>query len=125
MRKCASYVSFPNEMATKQRPGTDDGDTGVVTETKKKEQLKKPQLYRVIFHNDNYTTMEFVVFVLQSVFHKTESDAMLIMLNVHRSGFGVAGVYTKDVAEMKVNKTHQLAKEHEFPLKLSIEPEET
>lgn len=111
-------------MATKHRPGSDDGDSGVATQTKKKEQLKKPPLFAVLFHNDNYTTMEFVVFVLQSVFHKTESDAMLIMLNVHRTGMGVAGVFTKEIAETKVNKTHQLAKEHEFPLKLSIEPEE-
>lgn len=111
-------------MATKHRPGQDDGDTGVATQTKKKEQLKKPPLFKVLFHNDNYTTMEFVVFVLQSVFNKTESDSMAIMLNVHKTGTGVAGVYTKDVAETKVEKTHQLAKEAEYPLKLSIEPEE-
>jgi ATP-dependent Clp protease adaptor protein ClpS len=111
-------------MATKHRPGSNDGDTGVATETKKKEQLKKPPLYKVLFHNDNYTTMEFVVLVLQSIFHKSESDAVAIMLNVHRNGFGVAGVYTKDVAETKVNQTHALAKEHDYPLKLSIEPEE-
>lgn len=111
-------------MATKHRPSSDGADTNVATQTRKKEQLKKPPLFRVLFHNDNYTTMEFVVFVLQSVFHKSESDSMLIMLNVHRTGLGVAGVFTKEVAEMKVNKTHRLAKEHEFPLKLSIEPEE-
>jgi ATP-dependent Clp protease adaptor protein ClpS len=111
-------------MATKQRPAADDGDTGVATETKKKESLKKPPLFRVLFHNDNYTTMEFVVFVLRSVFHKTESDAVQIMLNVHKTGFGVAGVYTREVAETKVERTHALAKEHEYPLKLSLEPED-
>ena len=111
-------------MATKQRPDQDGGDTGIATETRKKEQLKKPPLFKVLFHNDNYTTMEFVVWVLQSVFHKSESDSQLIMLNVHKNGVGVAGVFTKDVAETKVERTHQLAKEHEFPLKLSIEPEE-
>ena len=68
--------------------------------------------------------MEFVVFVLQTVFNKSESDAMLIMLNVHRTGMGVAGIYTKEIAETKVSKTHALAKEAEYPLKLSIEPEE-
>ncbi len=78
----------------------------------------------MLFHNDNYTTMEFVVFILQAIFNKTESDAMNIMLSVHRNGLGVAGVYTKDVAETKVEKTHALAKEAEYPLKLSIEPEE-
>ena len=111
-------------MATTQRPATSDGGTDIATESKKKEQLKKPPLFKVLFHNDNYTTMEFVVWVLQAVFHKSESDSQMIMLNVHRNGVGVAGVYTKEVAETKVQRTHQLAKEHEFPLKLSIEPEE-
>jgi ATP-dependent Clp protease adaptor protein ClpS len=111
-------------MATRRKVGHDDGDTSVATETKQKEQLKKPPLYRVLFHNDNYTTMEFVVWVLLSVFHKSESDAVSIMLNVHRNGAGVAGVYTREVAETKVNKVHQLAKEQEYPLKLSLEPED-
>jgi len=106
----------------KQRP--EDGDTGVATETKKKESLKKPPLFRVVFHNDNYTTMEFVVFVLNSVFHKSESDAVAIMLNIHKTGMGVAGVYTKEIAETKLQKTHALAKEHEYLLKLSLEPED-
>jgi ATP-dependent Clp protease adaptor protein ClpS len=113
-------------MATKHKPGQggEDGDVGVVTQTRKKEQLKQPPLFRVLFHNDNYTTMEFVLFVLQTVFNKSESDAMQIMLNVHRSGLGVAGLYTKEIAETKVDKTHQLAREAEYPLKLSLEPEE-
>jgi ATP-dependent Clp protease adaptor protein ClpS len=111
-------------MATKHRPGASEGDSGVATETKKKEQLKKPPLFKVLFHNDNYTTMEFVVWILQSIFHKSEADSVTIMWNVHRNGFGVAGVFTRDVAETKVNKTHALAREHEFPLKLTLEPEE-
>jgi ATP-dependent Clp protease adaptor protein ClpS len=111
-------------MATKHQPGSSEGDSEIATETKKKEQLKKPPLFKVLFHNDNYTTMEFVVWVLQSIFHKSESDSVAIMLNVHRNGFGVAGVFTRDVADTKVGKTHQLAREHEFPLKLTIEPEE-
>ncbi|GMU60661.1 MAG: ATP-dependent Clp protease adaptor ClpS [Myxococcales bacterium] len=111
-------------MATRQRPGADEGDVGVATETKKKEQLKKPPLYKVLFHNDNYTTMEFVVWVLRTVFHKSEADSVAIMLNVHRNGMGVAGVYTREVAETKLTKTLALAKEHEFPLKLSIEPDD-
>lgn len=118
------YVTFRTAMAQKQRPGADDGDTGVVTETKKKEKLAKPPLFRVLFHNDNYTTMEFVVLVLRDIFNKSESDAVSIMLNVHVNGYGVAGVYTYEVAETKVAKTHALAKQHEFPLKLSIEPED-
>src|SRR5690349_15092507 len=101
-----------------------DSDTGVVTQTRKKEKLEKPRLYKVLLHNDNYTTMEFVVAVLREVFHKSESDAVGIMLNVHRTGVGVAGVYTHEVAETKVRTTENLAREHDFPLKLSMEPEE-
>lgn len=111
-------------MATRHRPGQDDGDAGIATETRKKERLKQPPLYKVLFHNDHYTTMEFVVFVLQTVFLKSESDAMQIMLNVHRTGLGVAGIYTREIAETKVNKTHAMAQEAEYPLKLSIEPED-
>jgi ATP-dependent Clp protease adaptor protein ClpS len=111
-------------MGTQHRPGTDEGDVGVAPETKKKERLKKPPLYKVLFHNDNYTTMEFVVWVLRTVFHKSESDSVAIMLNVHRNGIGVAGVYTREVAETKLQKTLALAKEHEFPLRLSIEPDD-
>ncbi len=60
-----------------------DPDTGVVTESKSERKLKRPQLYKVLFHNDNYTTREFVVAVLREVFHKSESDAVAIMLHVH------------------------------------------
>ena len=110
-------------MATKEHQDS-DSDTGVVTQTRKKEQLKKPQLYKVLFHNDDYTTMEFVVAVLRDVFHRSESDAVSIMLNIHRTGFGVAGVYTYEIAETKVQTTEKLAREHEFPLRLTVEPEE-
>ena len=85
---------------------------------------KKPPLYKVLLHNDDYTTKEFVVWVLQSVFHRSESDALAIMNHVHVSGVGIAGVYTHEVAETKVSKTLQLAKAHEYPLQLSIEPSE-
>ncbi len=111
-------------MASKNAPKPGDEDTGIATETKKKEKLAKPKLYKVLFHNDNYTTMEFVVAVLREVFHKSESDAFAIMMNVHKNGLGVAGVYTYEVAETKVTQTHELAKKHEYPLKLTLEPEE-
>ncbi|HZN94404.1 MAG TPA: ATP-dependent Clp protease adaptor ClpS, partial [Myxococcales bacterium] len=77
------------------RGDPDSGGTGTVTETrtKPKEKLKRPPLYRVLLHNDNYTTRDFVVAVLKEVFHKTESDAVRIMLHVHYNGIGVAGVY--------------------------------
>jgi ATP-dependent Clp protease adaptor protein ClpS len=102
----------------------EDSDTGVVTQTRVTPKLKKPPLYRVLLHNDNYTTREFVVAVLREVFHRSETDAVQIMLHVHNNGIGVAGVYTYDVAQTKIRTVEQLAKEHEYPLKLSMEPEE-
>jgi ATP-dependent Clp protease adaptor protein ClpS len=104
------------------------GATGVITrtrtETETERKLKKPPLYKVLLHNDDYTTREFVVEILRAVFHKPEPDAVRIMLHVHQNGVGVAGVYTFEVAEMKVRQVESLAREHEFPLMLSIEPEE-
>jgi len=104
---------------SKQNENDTDFERGVVTETEKK--LKKPPLYKVLLHNDDYTTMEFVVYVLQSVFHLEPTKATQVMLHVHRKGVGVAGVYTYEVAETKVNRVHDLAKEYEFPLKCSME----
>jgi ATP-dependent Clp protease adaptor protein ClpS len=100
---------------------THDHDLGVVTETKKK--VKKPPLYKVLLHNDDYTTMEFVVYVLKTVFHKLEPDAVRIMLAVHHQGVGVAGVYTYEIAEAKLNKVDQLARANEFPLLCTLEEE--
>jgi ATP-dependent Clp protease adaptor protein ClpS len=101
-----------------------DHDSEVVTESRTREQVKRPPLYKVLVHNDNYTTREFVVDVLRSVFHHSETDATRIMLFVHHQGVGVAGVYPFEVAEMKIQKTEELAREYEFPLKLSVEPED-
>jgi ATP-dependent Clp protease adaptor protein ClpS len=96
--------------------------TGLVLEERTR--TKKPPMYKVLLHNDDYTTREFVVWVLQTVFHKNESDAVAIMSHVHNHGIGVAGVYTFEVAETKVAKTMHLAKAQQFPLQLSIEPTE-
>jgi ATP-dependent Clp protease adaptor protein ClpS len=93
----------------------------VVTRTRTEKKLKRPPLYKVLLHNDDYTTMEFVVHVLQSVFNHPEAEATAIMLHVHRKGIGVAGVYPYEVAETKVEKVHSLARAHEFPLRCSME----
>src|ERR671939_526511 len=87
------------------------------------EKVDKPPLFKVLLHNDDYTTMEFVVWVLQSVFNMPEDLAFQVMLNVHVKGIGVAGVYTYEVAEMKVAKATALAREHEFPLLVTMERE--
>lgn len=99
-------------------------DSEVVTESRTEKRLKKPPLYRVVLHNDNYTTREFVVAVLQEVFHKSETDAVAIMLHVHFNGIGIAGVYSHDVAQTKVRTVEKLARENEFPLRVSMEPED-
>lgn len=103
-----------------------DTDEGVVTKTRDKTERKvqKPRLYKVLLHNDNYTTREFVVEILRSIFHKSETEAVAVMLHVHQQGMGVAGVYTFEVAETKTETVQSLAHEYEFPLRLTIEPEE-
>lgn len=86
-----------------------------------REKVEEPPLFKVLLHNDDYTTMEFVVWVLQAIFNLSEDLAVQIMLNVHIRGIGVAGVYTYEVAEMKVSKTTDLARENEFPLLCTME----
>jgi ATP-dependent Clp protease adaptor protein ClpS len=75
-------------------------------------------------HNDDYTTMEFVVALLMHVFHHGETEAQAIMLHIHRTGMGVAGVYTYEVAETKVAQVRELAEKAEFPLLCTLEPDE-
>jgi ATP-dependent Clp protease adaptor protein ClpS len=99
-------------------------ETGVVVKSRTDRKLKKPPLYRVLLHNDDYTTRDFVVEILEAVFHKPEPEAVQIMLHVHQNGLGVAGVYTYEVAEMKVRTVEALARQRQFPLMLSIEPEQ-
>ena len=93
----------------------------VAEKTESKTKLERPPLYKVLLHNDDFTTMEFVVFVLQTVFNHGENEAMRIMLNVHRQGLGLAGIYTYEVAEMKVDKVTSLAQANEFPLLCTME----
>ena len=98
-----------------------ENEEAVVSESKEK--LQKPPLYRVLIHNDDFTTMEFVVFVLTNVFRKAESDAFRVMLQVHVEGVGVAGVFTYEIAQMKAEKATNLARANEFPLLFTVEEE--
>ena len=95
--------------------------SGVETLSKEKQRLKHPKQYKVILLNDDYTTMEFVIAVLESVFKKTPAEAMQIMLNVHKRGQGVAGIYPKEIAETKILLVHERAKEANYPLRCSME----
>ncbi len=94
-------------------------DTGLDIESEA--QLKKPTMYRVIMHNDHYTTMDFVIQVLISIFHKSMAEATVLMLQVHEEGAAAVGVYTYDIALTKIEQVHQLAKQNEYPLKCSYE----
>jgi ATP-dependent Clp protease adaptor protein ClpS len=80
-----------------------------------------PSLYRVLMHNDDYTTMEFVVEVLEGIFHKSATDAHHIMLNIHNEGTGVCGTFPHEIAETKVARVHRLARQAGFPLRCSLE----
>jgi ATP-dependent Clp protease adaptor protein ClpS len=95
----------------------------VLTDSRTHEQVQPPAMWRVLLHNDDYTTQEFVVWILETVFNKPEADALAVMMKVHQSGLGVAGIYTRDVAETKVNATRKLAEQHEYPLLVTMEPE--
>ncbi len=91
------------------------------TATKDRDEVKEPPLYKVLLHNDDYTSMEFVISILEQVFKKNTAEATKIMMNVHQEGIGVAGVYTYEICETKVAAVHDLARKSEYPLRCTIE----
>ncbi len=92
---------------------------------RQKTNIREPRRYKVIIHNDDFTTMDFVVKVLMEVFFLSEENAQALMLQVHHSNKAVAGVYTYDIAVSKAQKAVNMARENGFPLRLTVEPEET
>jgi len=102
-------------------PNTPDFDSDVLSESKTK--LEKPKLFKVLLHNDDFTTMEFVIFVLKSVFHRSDPEAFSIMMKVHNEGVGIAGIYPYEVAQMKAEKAINLARAEEFPFLCTVEEE--
>jgi ATP-dependent Clp protease adaptor protein ClpS len=102
------------------KPRTDHAsDTAVAEQVR----TKAPKLYKVVILNDDFTSMEFVVHILETVFMKSPSEAVQIMLHVHKSGRGVAGIFTKQIAEAKIEMVHQQAKNEGFPLRCVLEEE--
>jgi len=101
--------------------GDDDGRTGALTLTRTR--TKKPSMYKVLMLNDDYTPMEFVVDVLQRIFHRDREEATQIMLHVHQKGVGVCGVYTYEIAETKVTQTVDYARKNQHPLQCTLEKE--
>jgi ATP-dependent Clp protease adaptor protein ClpS len=100
-----------------------DPSASTLADSRSDQKLERPRMWRVLLHNDDYTTQEFVVWVLESVFRKPRMEAVEVMMRVHLSGIGVAGIYTHDVAETKLKKTRQIAEEQEFPLLVTMEPD--
>ena len=96
-----------------------DGDVLTESDTK----LEKPKLFKVILHNDDFTTMDFVVFILTHVFLRSEPEAFVIMLKVHNEGIGIAGTYPFEIANMKAEKAMNLSRAHEYPLLCTVEEE--
>lgn len=98
-----------------------DGGSDVMTESETR--LEKPKLFKVLLHNDDFTTMEFVVLVLEYVFNRDAAEAFTIMLKVHNEGRGLAGIYPYEIANMKSEKAMNLAKAREYPLLCTVEEE--
>ena len=108
-----------------RKPGPPDDDPGREqdVDVEEREKTAVPKRYHVLFHNDDYTTMEYVVEVLRRFFHKSETEALHIMLTVHKKGKAIAGVYPRDVAETKVAEVMRDARERGHPLLVTAEPE--
>lgn len=102
-------------------PSDDDDDASVVVETRAK--TKRPPLYKVLLLNDDYTPMEFVVAVLEQIFHMTHAEAFDIMLTVHKRGVAVVGVFSHEIAETKVAQVMDFARQHQHPLQCTMEKE--
>lgn len=104
-------------------PPPEDDDEVITAVPKAKAKLKRPPFYRVLLMNDDYTPMDFVVRVLESIYHKNHEEAVEIMLAVHEKGAGTCGVFTRDVAETKVDQTLYLARQNDHPLQCVMERE--
>jgi len=114
----------PSRASDEDGDGDDsDGQSGAGLLTRTKPKTKKPSMYKVLMLNDDYTPMEFVVFVLEQYFSKSREEATQIMLHVHRRGVGICGVYTYDIAETKVNQVMDLARKEQHPLQCTLEKE--
>lgn len=100
-----------------------EGAAGTESGVTLEDELKEPDMYRVLLHNDDYTTMDFVVKILEEVFHKTQEESVAIMMSVHQKGMGVCGVYPKEIAEFRVTQVTSRAQQAGFPLRCTMEKE--
>lgn len=109
------------ETPKKPAPLDPGRDRGTLTQTRPK--VRRPPKFKVILYNDDFTPMEFVVRILEQVFHKSPAEATQLMLQIHRGGYGIAGVYVLEVAETKVVAVHQAAERNGYPLRAGVEEE--
>ena len=115
-------MSWKNKTSTFMAGNNQQG-TGTGAVTREKIRIEEPRQYKVIFHNDDFTTMEFVTHVLQVVFSKPTDEAVILMMKVHREGQAIVGVYSYDVAMTKANQARAMARKEGFPLQITCEPE--
>ena len=113
----------PGSMARRSDNPTENGDPSVGIATRTRPKTKKPDMFKVLLLNDDYTPMEFVVQVIQDVFHRDHDTATRIMMHVHQKGVGVCGVYTYEVAETKVAQVVESARQNQHPLQCTMERE--
>jgi len=113
-----SHITLQAEQSPPNQP--DEGDTDVL-EAKPKQKLQRPSFYKVVLLNDDFTPMDFVVKVLENIYHKSTEEAASIMMQVHQKGAGLCGVFTRDVAETKVDQTLYLARQNDHPLQCVME----
>ena len=114
-----TFEELLRQIRAAQGEGDETPDRGV--SVKERDKTKKPSMYRVILMNDDYTPMEFVVSILMGVFKHTQEEATRIMLNVHRNGIGVCGIYTFEIAETKVSQVMDAARRNQHPLQCTLE----
>ena len=113
------YDSIQIRCSDKDKPKDPSRKGGL--QVKERPKTKKPKMFKVLLHNDHYTTMEFVVWVLMNVFRHSEAESTRVMLAIHRSGIGVAGIYSREVAETRCRKVVELARKYDFPLQCTFE----
>ena len=120
MKKTIEFNIFMNSFMNSTGHGESDSEPGVAVSEELKVQV--PKMYKVLLHNDDYTTMEFVIHILQKFFRKSYDEAHSIMLKVHHDGLGICGIYTHEVAESKSSKVNKYSRNKGHPLKSTIEP---
>jgi len=119
--RVAATIPVPRGSGPEREDGGGDGDTFTLVVTRPKPKTKRPNMYRVLLLNDDYTPMEFVVHVLERFFQKSREEATRVMLHVHHHGVGECGVYTYEVAETKVTQVMDFARKHQHPLQCVME----